>query len=568
MGHPFLNVVNGLHFNNIRGDIFGGLTAAVVALPLALAFGVSSGAGPIAGLYGAIFVGFFAAIFGGTPSQVSGPTGPMTVVMAAIFTKYAALDPVNGPALAFTVVIMAGLFQILFGILRIGSYINYVPQPVISGFMSGIGVIIILLQLAPLMGLPAAAGPLASLMALPHALSSIIWPALTLGLLTIAIVFLTPANINRIVPSPLIALIVGSLLVAFMLPNADISTLGEIPLGLPNPQMPIITADLLPGMIKSALVLALLGTIDSLLTSLVADNITRSHHKSDRELIGQGIGNTVAGIFGGLPGAGATMRTMINVRAGGQTPISGALHALVLLSIVLGLGTIASFIPDVVLAGILIKVGADIIDWDYLKRAHRSSHVDVLIMFIVLLMNVFVDLIMAVGAGVMMASLFFLKHQTELQLDSINMVRGIDRELPLSEQESAIIDAAKGHILLFHLGGPMSFGAAKQMVRMLSYQQDFEVLVLDLFDVPALDYTVSQAIKDMVLDTQAVNRELIVVMPAATKVAAMLKQEHSLDSLAQTYLHKQRLDALTHAQSLLKSRQVEPLTKAVLAKDL
>ncbi|MBL4828054.1 MAG: SulP family inorganic anion transporter [Spongiibacteraceae bacterium] len=545
-----MQLIHGLHFNNLRGDIFGGLTAAVVALPLALAFGVSSGAGPIAGLYGAIFVGFFAALFGGTPSQISGPTGPMTVVMAAIFTQYVAIDPIQGPALAFTVVMMGGLFQILFGVLRIGTYINYVPQPVISGFMSGIGVIIILLQAGPLLGHPAAGGPLESLQGLPGVLSSPVWSAAMLGLLTLIIVFFTPSTITRLVPAPLIALVVGTLLLLFVIPSQQVTILGDLPSGLPSPQLPLITAALLPEMIKSALILALLGTIDSLLTSLVADNITRTRHQSNRELIGQGIGNTVAGIFGGLPGAGATMRTMINVRAGGQTPISGVLHALVLLSIVLGLGSAASYIPHVVLAGILIKVGTDIIDWDYLKRAHRSSRAGVVMMFTVLFMTVFVDLIIAVGTGMMMACLLFLKRQSDLQLSNINVIRDADEEAPLSDQEKHIIKAADQHLLLFHLGGPMSFGAAKEMVHMLSYQKNYEVLVLDLCDVPALDYTASRAIEDMIIDTLAENRQVLVALPAGN-AANMLQQEHCLDNLPPAHCHSNRLSALQHAKQLL-----------------
>lgn len=536
-------LVHGLHFNNIRGDIFGGLTAAVVALPLALAFGVSSGAGPIAGLYGAIFVGFFAALFGGTPSQVSGPTGPMTVVMAAIFTEYVAMDPINGPALAFTVVIMGGLFQILFGVLRIGSYINYVPQPVISGFMSGIGVIIIILQAGPLLGHVGLGGVLPSLQALPQAISQPVVPALILGLITLGIVFYTPSKISRFIPAPLLALITGTVILLFVMPSSEVTILGEMPSGLPDPQLPIITLALLPGMVKSALILALLGTIDSLLTSLVADNITRSSHNSNRELIGQGIGNTVAGLFGGLPGAGATMRTMINVRSGGQTPISGAFHALVLLSIVLGLGSVASYIPHVVLAAILIKVGFDIIDWDYLKRIRSSSRPGVVVMITVLSMTVFVDLIVAVGVGMMMASLLFLKRQSKLQLDSINIIRAVDEEACLTAEETEIFTAAKGQLLLFHLGGPMSFGAAKDMVHLLAYQQNYQVLVLDLSDVPALDYSASRAVKDMIINTLDQDREVVLALPDGD-VKEFLQRECILNTLPKTNILSNRLSAL------------------------
>lgn len=545
-----MQIVNGLHFNNIRGDIFGGLTAAVVALPLALAFGVSSGAGPVAGLYGAICVGLFAALFGGTPAQVSGPTGPMTVIMAVIFTEYTSMDPVQGPALAFTVVIMGGLFQIGFGLARIGRYINYVPLPVISGFMSGIGIIIILLQLGPLLGQAASSGPMAALFAFPAALANMNIAALMLGAITVVVVYLTPAKLGRFIPSPLLALLVGTLL-WFILPNKGVTVLGDIPTGLPQLMVPNITLDLLPGMLKSALILALLGTIDSLLTSLVADNITRSHHESDRELIGQGIGNTIAGFFGGLPGAGATMRTVVNVRAGGQTPISGVLHALVLLAIVLGFGPIAGTIPHVVLAGILIKVGTDIIDWDYLKRVHISPAPGVVIMFTVLLMTVFVDLIIAVAAGMSMASMLHLKRHSDVQLSKINIMRSVDEESPLSDEEADILNGSEGHLLLFHIGGPMSFGAAKEMVKMLAYQQDYRVLVLDMSDVPSLDYTSCQAIKDMVNGTLDAGRNVVIALPP-DKPCVLLQREQVLDTLPIQYRHTSRLSALRYAQQLLE----------------
>jgi SulP family sulfate permease len=433
-----MTLIHGLRFDNLRGDIYGGLTAAVVALPLALAFGVASGVGPVAGLYGAIFVGFFAAIFGGTPSQVSGPTGPMTVVMAGVFTQYG-----HDPAMAFTVVMLAGAFQIAFGFFKFGRYISLVPFPVISGFMSGIGCIIIILQIAPLIGQATPeGGPLMALAGLPDLLLAPQVDATIVGVLSLAIVYLTPAHISRIVPSPLIALLVGSLLVFFVLPAAPV--LGEIPTGLPQPHLPTFTVEAVPGIVQSALVLALLGSIDSLLTSLIADNITQTQHDSDRELVGQGIGNFFAGAFGAIPGAGATMRTVINVRTGGRTPISGALHALVLLAIVLGLGGLAQHIPHAVLAGILIKVGIDIIDWPYLRRIREAPRAGVFFMLVVLLLTVLVDLITAVGVGIVLASLLFVKRMSDLQLANIKAITGETDEPSLSEAEKAALAPAAG----------------------------------------------------------------------------------------------------------------------------
>nr|VFJ57270.1 MAG: sulfate permease, SulP family [Candidatus Kentron sp. FW]VFJ60497.1 MAG: sulfate permease, SulP family [Candidatus Kentron sp. FW] len=546
-----MQIIHGLHFNNLRGDIYGGLTAAVVALPLALAFGVSSGAGPIAGLYGAIFVGFFASIFGGTPAQISGPTGPMTVVMAAVFTQYTSLypnDPMAGAALAFTVVMMGGVFQIIFGFLKIGRYINLVPTPVVSGFMSGIGVIIILLQIGPLLGHAAKTGPLVSMQALPEVVANPVTDAFLLGLLTLAIVYLLPKRIGRILPAPLLALIAGTLVLFFT--GGEATTLGDIPTGLPTPGLPVLELSLFLDMVKSALILAVLGAIDSLLTSLVADNITRTHHDSDRELIGQGIGNMVAGLFGGLPGAGATMRTVVNVNAGGGTPISGALHAVVLLAIVLGAGVLASYIPHAVLAGILIKVGTDIIDWDYLKRLHRVPKVGAIIMFTVFSITVFVDLITAVAIGVIMASLAFMKRMTDFQLASITAITDPAGEKLLSEEETRIMKEARGRILLFHLTGPMSFSSAKGMVRQVAKFDYYDALVLDISNVPFIDYTTSRAIEDIIFDVQGVGRHVLIVS-AGEAVMKMLEKQQVLDSVPEKYRCAQRTDALKQALGLL-----------------
>jgi len=555
-----MNFVNGLHFNNIRGDIYGGLTAAVVALPLALAMGVTSGAGPIAGIYGAIFVGFFAALFGGTPAQVSGPTGPMTVVMALIFTQYTTLypeDPATGAALAFTVVIMGGLFQIAFGLLRIGKFIELVPHPVVSGFMSGIGIIIILLQIGPLTGYDSPAKPLAATLAAPEFLAHPYDAALTLALVALAIVFIIPTyfpRVNRVMPAPLMALIVGTGVYLLFMQDSGAPILGDIPTGLPDPQMPTIMLKHLPDMITSALMLAALGSIDSLLTSLVADNITRTHHKSDRELIGQGIGNTIAGVFGGLPGAGATMRTVVNVKAGGLTPISGALHAMILLAIVLGAGGLAAYIPKAVLAGILVKVGVDIIDWDYLKRIKTIPKTGIFLMVTVMLLTVFVDLIIAVSVGMVMASMVFLKRMSDLQLQSITTVNQPSEEDPLTEHEKAILQEAQGRILLYHIEGPLSFGAAKGMVRRLASFKQFDALVVDLTDVPVMDFTSCRALDDMISDTLAVNRKVFLVC-MRPKLKAFLDKQGIFKKLELDNIHSQRSTALCAAA---RSIEVDP----------
>jgi len=555
-----MNYINGLHFNNIRGDIYGGLTAAVVALPLAMAMGVASGVGPIAGMYGAIFVGFFAALFGGTPAQVSGPTGPMTVVMAAIFIQYTGMfpdDPAQGAALAFTVVMMGGLFQIVFGLLKLGKYIELVPHPVVSGFMTGIGVIIILLQFGPLLGQAADSKPLLAALSIPENINLFDSTSLMLGIIALVVVFGVPKflpKVNKLAPSPLLALVIGTLVYLFFVPAGSTPIIGNIPTGFPEFRYPTFELNLMLQMIASGLTLAGLGAIDSLLTSLVADNITRTQHKSDRELIGQGIGNTIAGLFGGLPGAGATMRTVVNVKAGGRTPIAGALHAIILLAIVLGAGSLASDIPKAVLAGILIKVGVDIIDWDYLKRVKHAPKAGVTIMLTVLIITVSVDLLLAVGVGMVMASFLFMKRITDMQIASMKTITApgdnTAYERALTPQEAEIMKQANGRIMLFHMSGPMSFSSAKSLVRNHAMVDDYQVMLLDLSDVPNIDFTTTRALEDIISDTVNAGQQMI-LLGACDEVYQMLQQQGVLEYIEAGNIFSQRIDALQHAQQII-----------------
>ena len=531
-------------FSNLRGDIYGGLTAAVVALPLALAFGVASGAGALAGLYGAILVGFFAAVFGGTPAQVSGPTGPMTVVMALIITHFA-----QNPMLAFTVVILGGCFQILFGLLKFGRYINLVPYPVISGFMSGIGCIIIILQLAPLVGQVVPPGVMVTkLSALPQLLLHPETNAMLLGLITLAIVYLTPKKITMVFPSPLIALIIGT--VASILWLKNIPVIGEIPTGIPVPHIPAFAVDEIPFIIRYALVLAFLGSIDSLLTSLIADSITRTHHDSDKELIGQGIGNMASGLFGGIPGAGATMRTVINVRAGGLTPVAGALHAVVLLFIVMGFGDMVEFIPHAVLAGILLKVGTDIIDWRYLRRMHRAPKAGIIIMLTTLVLTVVVDLITAVAIGMVMASLLFVKRMADAQMRTMKLVFDPTHVDDLNPEEADILERARGRIVMFHLEGPMSFGSSRDIARTLLSSKDQEVLIIDLSDVPFIDSSASIALEEVIQDARA-DKDYVILCGLRQQVKEVLTKIGVIYLVSTDCNVKTRLEALRKADLLL-----------------
>jgi sulfate permease, SulP family len=490
-----------------RGDFFGGLTAAVVALPLALAFGVASGAGAAAGLYGAIAVGFFAALFGGTPSQVSGPTGPMTVVMAAILTQTIAQDPTNGMAIAFTTVMLAGLLQIIAGKLKLGRYFVMVPFPVVSGFMSGIGIIIILLEIGPLIGGDHYSNPLAALLALPLTLSQLSWDAAFLGLGTLVLLFLWP-NRFQVLPAPLMALIAFALF-SLGSPFDGVERIGEIPRGLPDLHLPYIAVDLLPAIVGSAFLLAALGSIDSLLTSLVADNLTRTQHDSDRELIGQGIGNCVAGLIGGLPGAGATMRTLVNIRLGGRTRISGMLHSVLLAILMLGAAPLGEAIPLAVLAGILLKTGFDIIDWSFLCRLHRVPVFASALMLVVLVVTVTVDLITAVAIGVFVANLETLYRLSEMQLT--NLVAGASSEElhNLSAQEEALLKQAEGEILVYQLDGFMSYGLSRGIARHFSQFSDHQVLIIDFSEVSHVDLSAALTLTEMVEDSKIRHRDVM-----------------------------------------------------------
>lgn len=534
---------NRLHFGNLRGDLFGGLTAAIVALPLALAFGVASGAGPQAGLYGAVCVGLFAALFGGTPSQVSGPTGPMTIVTASVFTQFA-----GQPAIAFTVVMLAGGFQVLFGYLRLGRYINLMPYPVISGFLTGVGCILIVMQLAPLMGHAGEQSVINALTVLPSDLASLNWQALALGLLALGLVLFLPRAWSRVVPSPLVALVACSL-VAFWLDGAPL--LGPTPSGLPAWRIPHFEFSLLNEMLVYAAVLAALGSIDSLLTSLVADNVTRTFHDSDKELVGQGLGNVAAGLAGGIPGAGATIRTLSNVHAGGRTPVSGALHALVLLAVALGMGPVVAYVPYAALSGILIKVGIDVIDWRFINRLHRAPRTDLVLMLVVLALTVFVDVITAVGVGVVIASLVFVKEMAELQVNAIRTISDPGHERLFDEGTAALYRPHRDRLMFLHLSGPISFGAANELTRRFATVGDYEVLIVDLLDVPHMDGSAAVALEE-VFQRAMEERKHVIIVGMTFGVARLMGRLGALDEVRESERFDNRPEAVRAAVAYLE----------------
>lgn len=487
-------------------------------------------------------MGLFAALFGGTGAQISGPTGPMTIVLASVFTQFA-----GQPAVAFTVVMMAGAFQVLFGYLRLGRYVNLMPYPVISGFMTGIGCILIIMQLDPLLGYPAPSNVINALSVLPGYLASPDLAALAVGLMALAITLFMPGRIGQMLPAPLVAIVVCTLM-ALLLPQ--VSLLGPMPSGLPLPTLPLIDFTLFNQMLVSAAILAALGSVDSLLTSLVADNVTRSFHDSDKELVGQGLGNMVAGLFGGIAGAGATVRTLTNVHAGGRTALSGVFHAIVLMAIMLGLGRWVAWVPHAALAGLLIKVGIDVIDWRFLRRLPRAPRMDAVLMVVVLLLTVFVDVITAVGVGMVLASLTLVKELAELQADQIHFLSHPDHPRLFDPETAGLMRAQQENILYLHLSGLISFGAANELQRRFAATGGYRVLIIDLLDVPMMDGSAALALEALIGRAREEGK-LVLLVGLSLRVARLMKRMGVLDELRDTERFESRSDAVVAAIKLL-----------------
>ena len=553
-----------ISFKNLKGDLFGGLTAGIVALPLALAFGASTELGASAGLYGAIFISFFAALFGGTPTQISGPTAPMTALSFVVITSIlASMDGNLAEALPIIlgVFMLAGLFQIALGLFGIGKYIKYIPYPVVSGFMTAIGIMILIGQIAPSVGYDVkeditfvetfkphaeekmlddilkdeskegilviehfeetiarskgisdeqimseakslakkeTAGVVGSLLHLPHVLRNINWLELILTLGTILIIY-GFKRITKVVPSTLVALLAMSgIAIGFGLDYKSIST---IPSGFPMPNFEIFSKfDLVSIMpyIVSALSLALLGAIDSLLTSVVADNMTKTKHKPNKELIGQGIGNTIGSLFGGLPGAGATIRTVVNINSGGKTNLSGMFTGIVLLIILLVLGPIASKIPVAVLAGILITVGFGVMDYKGLKAIPKMPKAEVIIMIVVCIISL-KSLIIGVGIGLLLASIIFMKNIGDIASANFK-VKNISEDDNWNDEHN-FPEKLKEEVYIKHIGGPLFFGSTSEFTKLIDdIPSTAEYVIVRMDRCRYMDQSGLYALEDVLID--------------------------------------------------------------------
>ena len=538
--------------DKLRGDIFGGLTCSVVGLPVALAFGVASGLGPTAGMYGAIAVGFFAAVFGGTRSQISGPTGPMSIAMAVIVTAHA-----DTLAEAFTIVVLAGFIQAALGLARIGRFVAYTPYSVISGFMTGIGVIIMIVQIAPFLGSPVAVGGvIGAVNALVETFTSVNFHALAVAAVTLVVGILWPRPFRRFLPAPLAAMVVGCALGILWL--NDLPIIGDVPTGLPDLQIPVFSVGFILGALEPALVLALLGSIDSLLTSLIADSLTRTRHNPNRELIGQGIGNMIAGFIGGLPGAGATLGTVVNIRSGGNTQLSGAIRAAVLLALVLGLGRYVEAIPHAVLAGILVKVGWDIMDWRFVTRLHQMPREHLVVMLTTFVLTVFLDLVTAIAIGLIAAGMASARLLERQELDSVVSVPLLDQTFLSPELDADKDDEFSARVGLVALRGRFSVASSSNLVSSIGQDiQEHEVVIFDFTETAYMDDSAAMVIEQMI-DVALDEDTEPIVMGLSGSVERNLQALNTLHRVPADRFVETRDEAREVAEKILAGARSEP----------
>ena len=533
-------------FDRFRGDVFGGAMSMVVSLPLALAYGIASGMGAAAGLYGAIAVGFFAAVFGSTRSQISGPTAPMTVAMAVIVSSHA-----TSLAEALAIVVLAGLLQILLGLLRIGRFVVYTPHVVVSGFTSGIGVIIVVIHVLPFLGHPSAVGgPVDVILALPQALTSVNFSALAIASVSLTVGLLWPRRLAKRLPVTLVALIAGTLVGVLWFNDAPV--IGPLPTGLPALQLELPSAGFIVGALEAAIILALLGSVDSLLTSLVADSLTGTRHNPNRELIGQGIANVTAGLFGALPGSVSTMGTLVNIRAGGTTRVSGVMCALMLLALIFGLGRFVESIPLAALAGILTKIGWDIIDWRFLALLHRFQRQHLFVLLMTLGLTVFVDLVTAVAMGLIAAGMITARQLERLELDSVVSVPMLDRAFLSESGDTDEADLYAARVGLVVLRGTFTVASAHKLVDVIGGDiKDHDVVILDFSSATYIDDSSAMVIEQLLTIAEE-KRTGVIVTGLAGQVADILRSLRILEQLPNDCIVQSLDEARQAARALLR----------------
>ena len=486
---------------SFKGDLIGGITAAIVAIPLGLGFGDLSGLGPEAGLYAAIILAIIASLIGGTQTLISDPTAPMAFVAGVIIAQGISLgDPGVLDSHAWVHIILtfalAGIFQILFGVIKVAQYVKFIPYPVISGFMGGIGIIIMIGQLFPLMGHASPKGAINIFSEISEPLGAINTWAIILGIGTIAVIYIVPLITNKI-PSVLVALIVMTC-ISLALPVGSFDIVGVFQGGLPSPKLGVLVSvefqDIL-NVVVPAITLASLGTIDTLLTSVVADNMTKTKHNGNRELMGQGLGNFVGAFFGALPGAGSTTGTVINIKSGGTTHLSGIIKGVFLILVLLFLAPAVKFIPLSVLAGILFTIGLGVMDLKGLRMLLKVPRADSAILLVTLFVTVFDTLLHAVAIGALMAVVTFMKKMSEVMEDTNK-----EGDLGSFTRDDRLPEELLKKIYVKKLEGPMFFGFADQFREQMKSIEGYEAVIIDMKQVPFIDETGLLTLEDSVKD--------------------------------------------------------------------
>ena len=522
------------NFQTMFGDVLGGITAAVVGLPVALAFGVSSGLGPAAGIYGAVAVGFFAAVFGGTRSLISGPTGSMTVAMAVIVTSYS-----QNMAQAFTIVIMAGLIQMLFGFLRIGRFVTYTPYSVIAGFMTGVGIIILSVQILPFMGAPAVTGgPVEAIRNFSGIIEHFDVSAVGIAGVTLAVAIIWPSRLDKYLPSTLVALFAGIIVTILWFSNAP--TIGNVPTDLPVFKLPALSFDALVRAIEPAMVLALVGSADTLLTALVGDSMTRSRHDPNKELFAQGIGAVVTGFIQGLPGSGATPSTIANIRAGGSTVVSGVIAVVILVVMILVLGDYVAKIPNALLAGVLMKVALDTMEWRFVTRLLRIQREHMVVMLLTLGLTVFLDLVTAIAVGMIAAAVTSARQFERLELDSVVSVPILDQSFFGAGVEEEEMESFSARVGLIALRGSFTVASSRKLLNTIGEDiREHEVVILDFSNTVYMDESAAMVIERLIETATSYETRCIVMglagIPASNLEALNVLKHVPLDQRVQTW---------------------------------
>ena len=524
------------------GDVLGSLNSAIVALPQALAFGVATGFGASAGVWGAIILCFIAGLLGSKVPLVSGITGPVTIVIASIM---AALNADISSVIL--VIFMAGILQVILSLTSLPAIVKYVPYPVISGFMNGIGVIIIIMQISPLLGCPVMSNTITSISAFFKNLHTINYDALLIGVITLVIVFAIPKKFNKIIPSQAIALVICTLLSMKLGLNVD--KISNISISFPHLTLPKADLHAVITYFHYAVTLAIVLSSESLLTVLVADSLLKTKTPSKGMLLGQGVGNMVCALTGSLPGSAATMRTVAAIKTGSSTKLTAVINPLILMFLLFKLSGFVAEIPLAVLAGILIKIGYDIIDVKLLKVIKFAPRDDLYVLALVFFLTVFYNLIVAVGAGITCAALLYAKRTA----DSAKLVQKTVYDKDIIKLEKLLEKDYNHKIRVVHIDGQFFFGSATQLISQFDEILGTKYLILDYSSENLLDISAIFALEDIIIRLQSQKVKILVVLKSDS-VKEQFEKHGIINQLGDEHIFRTEPEAIDFAKKCIKKK--------------